>query len=97
VPWYRQGIPIPAKGDTRSVDQLEEARHFKKPKQPQPDDDDPNDDDDYEEEHNFFDEDDDDDDGVPAVVSRTQTSKDSTSRRVTGCEDKDVGYEDQED
>jgi hypothetical protein len=81
--------------DTRSVDQLEEARRFKKPKQHQPNDDDPDDDDDYEEEHNFFEEDDDDDDGVPAVVSRTKTSKKgSTSRRVIECEDEDVGYED---
>jgi hypothetical protein len=34
------------KKDTRSVEQLEEARRFKKPKKHQPDDDDPNDDDD---------------------------------------------------
>lgn len=82
------------KRDTRSVDQLEEARHFKKAKQHQPDDVDPDDDDDYDEEHNFFEEDDDDDDGVPAVVNHTQTSKGSTSRRVIDCEDEDVGYED---
>jgi hypothetical protein len=76
---------------------LEHARHFKKPKQYQPDDDDPNDYDDYEEEHNSFEEDDDDDDehvGAPVVVSRTQTSKGSTSRRMRECEDEEVGYED---
>jgi hypothetical protein len=82
------------KKDTRSVDQLEEARRFKKPKQHQPDDDDPNDDNDYEEEHHFFEEDDNDNVGVPAVVSHTQTSKGSTSHRVIECEDEDVGYED---
>jgi hypothetical protein len=85
------------KRDTRSVEQLEQARLFKKPKQHQPDDDDPNDDNDYEEEHNSFEEDDNDDDedvGAPVVVSRTQSSKGSTSRRMIECDDEEVGYED---
>jgi hypothetical protein len=59
------------KRDTRSVEQLEQARLFKKPKQHKLDDDDPNDDDDYKEEHSSFEEDDDDDDedvGAPVVV-----------------------------
>jgi hypothetical protein len=76
---------------------LEQARLFKKPKQHQPVDDDPYDDDDYEEEHNSFEEDDDDNDedvGAPVVMSRTQTSKGSTSRRVIECEDEEVGSED---
>jgi ABC-type Zn2+ transport system substrate-binding protein/surface adhesin len=85
------------KRDTRSVEQLEEARRFKKPKLHQPDDDDPNnedDDDDYKEEHKGFDEDDDDDDefvGAPVIVSRTQSSNGSTSRHMIECEDDDVG------
>jgi hypothetical protein len=85
------------KGDTRSVKQLEEARCFKKLKQHQLDDDDPNDEDDSEEEHNRFEEDDDDDDedvGAPVVVSRTQSNKGSTSRRMIECEDEEVSYED---
>jgi hypothetical protein len=88
------------KRDTRSVEQLEEARRFKKPKKHQPNDDDPNnenDDDDYKEEHKGFDEDEDDDDeyvGAPVVVSRTQLSKGSTSRRMIECEDDNVGSED---
>jgi hypothetical protein len=85
------------KRDTRSVEQWEEARRFKKPKQHQPDDDDPNNDDDYKEEQNSFEEEDgdnDDDDGAPPVVSHTQTSKGSTSCHVIECEDEEVGYED---
>jgi hypothetical protein len=75
------------KRETRSVEQLEEARCFKKPKQHQPDDDDLNnedDDDDYKEEHKGSDEDEDDDEFVGAlvVVSRTHSSKGSTSRRM---------------
>jgi hypothetical protein len=88
------------KRDTRSVEQLEEARRFKKPKQHQLDGNDPNnedDDDDYKEEHKGFDEDDKDDDeyvGAPVVVSRTNSSKGSTSRRMKEWEDDNVGYED---
>jgi hypothetical protein len=76
---------------------LEQARLFKKQKQHQPDDDDPNNDDDYEEERNSFEEDDNDNDedvGALVVVSRTQTSKDSTSHRVIECGDEEVGSED---
>jgi hypothetical protein len=83
------------KVDTRSVEQLEPARLFKKLKQHQPDDDDPNNDDDYEEEHNSFEEDDDDNDedvGAPVVVTCTQTSKGSTSLCMIECEDEEVGY-----
>jgi hypothetical protein len=88
------GLTNNTKRGTRSVEQLEQARLFKKPKQHQPDDDDPNDDDDYKEEHNSFEEDDDNDDegvGALVVVSRTQTSKCSTSRLVIECEDEEVG------
>jgi hypothetical protein len=89
------GTDKDTKRDTRSVEQLEQARLFKKPKQHQLDDDDPNDDD-YEVECNSFEEDDDDNDedvGAPVVVSRTQTSKGSTSCRMIEFEDEEVGYE----
>jgi hypothetical protein len=86
-----------SKRDTRSFEQLEQARLFKKPKQHQPDDDDPNDDNDYKEEHNSFEEDDDDnyeDVCAPVVVNHTQASKCSTSRCMIECEDEEVGSED---
>jgi hypothetical protein len=87
-------IKTNTKRDTRLVEQLEEARRFKKPKQHQLDDN-PNDEDDYKEEHNSFEEDDGNDDedvGAPVVVSRTKSSKGSTSRRMIECEDEEVSY-----
>jgi hypothetical protein len=92
--------------DTRlASDQLEDARHFKKPKWRQLDDDDDDDDPDhqklininndkdYMQEQNIFGEDDDDDYDAP-VVLHSHTSKSSTLHCMIESEAKEVGYED---